>query len=491
MKKITFFSAIALTLALGACDNFDLPNPPGQSYPAPDGYFENSSLVMSANTEALNLTEANAANEFVTLATISELVNFPEGYDLVVDMNLGSGSKAKTYSTTLVDNKEVTIDPTILNGAVQDVLTKAPGTYTLPVSFSAYAVRGTTRMGLGGLNATYGNGDLTVKTYDAAKVIEDAYYFVPVLNGKADMSKAKKMNNTAGNGVSPYDNPEFALQIEVPEDSELFFVIAPQSALTAGENATIYGGNPSADEMSGKLGTSYGVIKMPVAGSVLVTVNMEADSYTINYAFSVLYAVSGATKPANAMPLYTDNFINYYGVTALNQKFTVYTSADKKGVAFKWDESVETELSENGLELSGAITADSSVTAQIPAPIKGNCLYYVDLNLVLKTYTLKALQTMTVIGSGNGWNLETATPLTPSKDLKTWTATDVEIGDNFKINCNGAWDYDFGGVSVPDVNGQSVYNLNFKGSNMEATPGKYDVKIDFSTLPYVLTLTKK
>ncbi len=491
MKKITFFSAIALTLALGACDNFDLPNPPGQTYPAPDGYFENSSIVMSANPETLNLTEANAANEFVTLATITELVDFPEGYDLVVDMNLGSGSNAKTYSTTLVDNKVVTMDPTILNGAVQDVLTKQPGTYTLPVSFSAYAVRGTTRMGLGGINATYGNGDLTVKTYDAAKVIEDAYYLVPVVNGKPDMNKAQKMNNTAGNGVSPYDNPEFALQMEVPEDTDVYFVIAPQSALTAGDAATIYGGNPAADGMSGKLGTTYGIIKMPVAGSVLVTVNMEADSYSISYAFDVLYAVSGSTKPANAMALYTDNYINYYGVTALNQKFTIYTAADKSGVVFKYDEEGESSVSDNGLEQTGAITANTEVTAQIPVPIKGNTLYYVDINLVQLTYDVKALQTMSVIGSGNGWNLETATPLTPSKDLKTWTATDVEIGDEFKINCNGAWDFDFGGASVQDVDGQSVYNINFKGSNMQAKAGKYDVKIDFSTMPYVLTLTKK
>ena len=104
---------------------------------------------------------------------------------------------------------------------------------------------------------------------------------------------------------------------------------------------------------------------------------------------------------------------------------------------------------------------------------------------------MKALQTMSVIGAGNDWNLETATPLTPSKDFKTWTASDVEIGDEFKINCNGAWDFDFGGAQVQDVDGQSVYNINFKGSNMPAKAGKYDVKIDFSTMPYVLTLTKK
>ena len=230
---------------------------------------------------------------------------------------------------------------------------------------------------------------------------------------------------------------------------------------------------------------------MPIAGSVLVTIKMERDSYTINYAFNVIYAISGSTKPANAMALYTDNFINYYGVTALNQRFTIYTQDDKKGVIFKLDADVPTETSEDGLEASGGITSDTSVTNQIPAPIKGNCLYYVDINLVLKTYTLKALQTLGIVGNHNGWNEKESLPLTASKDLKTWTATDVELDGEFKINANSAWAYDFGGVQLQDVDGQLVYTLNFKGSNMNAPKGKYDVKIDFSALPYTLTLTSK
>lgn len=491
MKTIKFLSVLALTLGLAACDNFDLPNPPGQTYPAPDGYFENSGLVMTANPETLNLSEANAANQFVKIATINELVNFPEGYDLVIDMKLGEGNKAKIYSTTL-DGNDVTINPDILNAAVQEVMTKEPGTYNIHVSFLAYAVLGQTRMGLGGIDATYGNGTLSIKTYDAAKVIEDTYYLVPVVNGQPALAQAVKMNNTAGNSVSPYDNPEFALQIEVPEDAEYLFMIAPQSAISAGDASALYGGNPTADGMSGKLSTSYESIVMPIAGSVLVTVNMEQDSYSINYAFEALYPAYGSTKAENVMALYTNNYINYYGVTAINNRWRLFTQLDKKGVIFKMDPETEAETAEDGLSMIGTLTSAADGVDLI-APIKGNCLYYVDVNLVQKTFELKALQTLTVIGAGNGWNLATATPLTPSKDLKVWTATDVEIGDEFKINANGAWDYDFGGVSVTDNldANQLVYNLNFKGSNMPAKAGKYDVKIDFSTMPYVLTLTKK
>ena len=75
MKKIKFISAIALTLMLGACENYDLPNPPGQTNPAPDGYFENSSIALEPVTATLDLTQLNADNKFATVANITTLEN--------------------------------------------------------------------------------------------------------------------------------------------------------------------------------------------------------------------------------------------------------------------------------------------------------------------------------------------------------------------------------------------------------------------------------
>lgn len=41
-------------MVMASCDNFDLPNPPGQTNPEPDGIFENSGLVLEQG-EALSL----------------------------------------------------------------------------------------------------------------------------------------------------------------------------------------------------------------------------------------------------------------------------------------------------------------------------------------------------------------------------------------------------------------------------------------------------
>lgn len=495
MKKIKFLSAIALTMVMASCDNYDLPNPPGQTNPEPDGIFENSGLVLTQGEPAVNLNTYNENNQDVTVANITELVNFPSDYDLQVDMRISGSedfSKAATISTTISDNA-VLVNPDIFNGGIQAAMTKAPGNYTVYADFIAYAVRGNTRFRLGGLNTTYCPSQFQVTTLDPAKVLEQSYYFVPCdANGAPQLSKAIKMENTQGN-VNAYDNPEFAVKIDVPADSNYKWMIFPQSAVTAGNTQGGYGCNPSPEsDLTGKLGSEYGAGTISIQGSVLVTINVLDDAYTVNYAFEVLYPVSGRTAITAVMPLYTTNYINYSGVTAANQYFTLYGDLDKT-VVFTQNPDVEPLTNEDGSVSGELYSGDSGVTIKVPA--KGNALYWVDVNLVQLTYSLTHLETLSVIGSGNGWDLATATPLKASSDFKTWTATDVTIGDEFKINANGAWAISFSGEKVFDngSTGEVVYNVNKQdgGANLQATPGTYDVTVNFSTMPYTVTLKKK
>lgn len=496
MKKYSFISALALAMALTACESFDLPNPPGQTNPEPDGVFENSGLELTQGPADVNLTEANAANRFVTVATVSKLRDFPEAYSLVIDMEVSGNQNFGKYVTvpTVIDGDAVTVNPDLINGAIQEVLSKKPGTYTVYTRYVAYAVKGTTKMRLGGLDATYGEAQFSVTTLDPAKVIEDAYYLIGDFNNWGTEG-AIKMENTGGAGVSPYDNPEFAIKIDVPAEAAADgygWKVVPASGMAAGSTANAYGCIPAeASDLEGKLGIGYEAGLIHLVGPVLITVNMELDSYQVNYALDVLYPLSGATltKPQNAMLLYTDNFINYTGVTALNSSWYLCGQPDYRGeIAFRQDVALGFEDSENGLTRNGFLTLVADEGEMLKTPVKGNTLYWADVNLVQQTYSITALQSISVIGSGNGWDLATATPLVPAKDLRTWTATGVVIGDNFKLNCNGAWDIDFGGTKVTDPEGALVYNLTMKGGNLEVTPGTYDVTVDFSTKPYTLTL---
>ena len=46
MKKFKFISAIALTMLMASCDDFDLPNPPGQTNGNPTGFFTGADLSL-------------------------------------------------------------------------------------------------------------------------------------------------------------------------------------------------------------------------------------------------------------------------------------------------------------------------------------------------------------------------------------------------------------------------------------------------------------
>ena len=133
----------------------------------------------------------------------------------------------------------------------------------------------------------------------------------------------------------------------------------------------------------------------------------------------------------------------------------------------------------------------STEASQIRTPVKGNTLYWADVNLVQQTYSITAIQSISIIGNHNGWTLETAPALTAAKDLRTWTINDVELDGEFEFNCNGAWDLDFGGADGSENVANKTYRLALKGGNMTIEKGKYDVVLDFSSFPYIATFTKK
>ncbi|MDE6310690.1 MAG: hypothetical protein K2L96_02590 [Muribaculaceae bacterium] len=496
MKKIKLISALALTVVMAACDDFELPNPPGQTNPDPEAYFADTDFALAPVSETLMLTEATEANHFVTVANITTLQNFPADYTLEVDMEIGNNAQfAKTTTVaTTIDGNALTIDPSILNGAIRDVVTKAPGTYGIDSRFVAYAAKGNTRVRLGGVNNYYLTEVLSVKTFEADKVIENVYYVVPCdAAGTPDWAGAKAMNNTSGANMVGYDYPEFALKVESPTPDGYYFKIGAKSVVEAKDASQLLGVNISDEQgMHGKLGASYEVGHVSITGDVLITINVELDSYDVSYAFEALYPfTSGNTsKPGDVMLLYTDNYISYSGVAMLNTVWYCAAQPDYKGaVVFKQDTELGFEDSEDGLTRTGALTT-SADGGRLEVPVRGKHLFYIDVNLVQLTYSLTCLQTLSVIGDGNGWDLATAAPLTPSADFKTWTAEGVVIGNEFKINANGAWAIGFSGTSVPDTTGKQVYEVHKQdgGDNLHATPGTYKVTVNFSAYPYTVTL---
>ena len=499
MKKIKLFSALALTLVMASCDDFDLPNPPGQTNTDPDAYFANSDLVLAPVSESISIAAANQANEQITVANITTLQNFPAGYDLEVDMEVAKDANfdnATTISTT-IDGDAITVNPDILNGAIRTAISKAPETYDVNARLAAYAVKGETRMRLGGLDHYYLTEVLKVATPDPDKFMEQAYYLVKVVNGTPDWAGALLMNNNGGEGANVYDSPVFSVKIDSPAPDGCYIKIASESVYAMKDSEGLLGVNMNENGMEGKLGDSYEAGHVEITGDVLVTANVETDALTLSYAFSQLYPYSGSLKAENMMVLYTSNYITYSGVCAINNQWFIGAYPDKtQQPLFKQDGESEAEIGEDGYSMNGLLTTDSSAK-QIRTPLKGNHLYWVSVDLPGLTYQMYGIENLAVIGNGNGWSHDTSVDLTPSKDFKVWTATDVNIDGEFKIAANKSWDVSFSGRTVSQDSGAVVYNVNKQdgGDNLNndgsAPAGKYDVTLDFSAFPYVLTLTKK
>lgn len=484
---------------MASCDNYELPNPPGQTNPDPEQVFTDSDIDIVKVGEAYNLKAINDSAKNVVLAKVAELKNFPQGYTLEVDAVVGSDANftnSTTVTTSIAENNEISVIPALLNGAIQEVMTKAPGTYDVNIEFIAYAVRENTRARLGGIDKVYAKAPYKVTTF-TDKVIEQTYYLVH--NGTC-----YKMNNTMGTDVNAYDQPEFAVVLNVPESAVTdgySFNIIPESAYNNGnpDMSQAFGCIANTDR-SGKLAVGEAAGKINIFGPVMVVINAETDAYNIAKALDTLYILSGRTTsvPSEAMTLESTNSINFNGVAVLKKGYYICGQPSYKNdgdLVFYQDNSEEpVNTDEKGtITRSGLLTSNKNDGSQLQATLPSNALYYMDVHRVAMTYSITEINTMSVIGGGNDWDLTTATPLVASSDLKVWkTEGKVHLKGAFKINCNGDWVADFGSAGQPlsGETGTLQTAISYKGGDIDVEEGDYNVTVNFSEHPYTVTLTK-
>ncbi|MDE6458131.1 MAG: hypothetical protein K2L31_05980, partial [Muribaculum sp.] len=161
MKKLALICGIALTLGLTACDDFELPNPPGQENPQPE-IFDAANLTLQqgageSTENAINLTTLSEQGGNVNLAKVTELIDFPSNFDLAFKVEI---SAQPDFSNSIivdaeVDDDVVIVTPGVMQGAIREVITKKPGMLDLYARFAAYAVRGNSVMRLGGEDKYY------------------------------------------------------------------------------------------------------------------------------------------------------------------------------------------------------------------------------------------------------------------------------------------------------------------------------------------------
>ena len=492
MKKLALICGFALTLGLTSCDDFELPNPPGQENPQPE-IFDAAGLKLqqeSVSETPINLTSLSEEGGAVNLAKVTELTDFPSNFDLAFKIEISGQpdfSNAKTVDADINDDI-VSVTPGVMQGAIREVITKNPTAVDVYARFAAYAVRGTSQMRLGGEDTYYADYKYTVMPMQPY-TIEEAYYLVGSFCDW-NLSRAIKFNRSSNLNV--YDDPTFSLKIEVDEAQAAAgydWKVVPQSTVTSGDftngayGATYNEGStqngyltesPTGDDKNA------GVIS--TAGPYLVTIDLEHKTFAISFAMDLLYCPGTASSFGfkKAQTLSTTDYITYSGAAHLNNQWFMTAQASTNGLTF-YQDTENVSVNETGTVYSGGLMVPGEEDKPVQMKVNTNGLYWVEANVVAMTYTASLMSSIGIIGDFNNWAGDI--DLTPSKDFLTWTATDVEITEgSIKLRANHEWTLDFGG---------ELNNLQFKGANINVATGKYDITVSFEKIPYTMTMTAK
>lgn len=483
MKKFALFSILAFGLGLASCDNdFDFPNPPGQSNPQ-EPVLEAPELQLSnvAGTATIDLPAVIATDGMVRLAEVLSFDGLEEDYDFYFIGQMAASeafNNAKDFETVM-DGNTITANPDVLEAIYHEALnTIDPAARTTYIRFKAYAKNATSHFRIGGTDTYYGQMTASMKPFAPDFTVEEKYYLIGTpTDGAIDAAKAIEMHNS---GISSYDDPVFTCtyDISAAEAAAGFeWAVVPQSTLVAGTGLVLAPADSEhAEDAEGffkdsTLG-SFAIVRED--NTHLFTVNVKADDlglyeYSCKLAIKNLYTPgpSNNWSPATSQMLYTDNYTTYQGFVNIENEFKFTSAPD-------WNHT------NYGYAEDGKLTTDGSA-GNIPVTVNG--LYWANANIAALTYSLTNVTTLGLIGDATpgGWDASTA--LTPSADNLTWTATVDMKGGEYKIRANDAWDIDFGG---------SNDDLIFKGGNIPSPgEGKYLVTLNLASLPYTISFTKQ
>lgn len=484
MKKFALFSILVLGLGLASCDNdFDFPNPPGQSNPQePVLEVPNLALASAVGDDVVDLTDAVASDRMVKLAEVSSFDGLDEIYDFyfVGQMAASDAFANPVDFETVMDGNAITADPDVLEAVYHKALnTIDPKAGKTHIRFKAYAKNATSQFRIGGTDTFYGQMTASMKPFNPGFTVEEKYYLIgTATDGRIDASKAIEMHNS---GVSPYDDPVFTATIDITSAQAAAgyeWAVVPQSTLTAGSGMVLAPAEPDhAADATGFLKAydtagSFAVVNED--NIHLISVNVKADdlglySYSVSLAIPNLYTPGGSNgwNQSASQMLFTDNYTFYQGYVNIQDEFKFTSAPD-------WDHT------NYGYLEDGKLTTDGSA-GNIKVQVNG--LYWATANISALTYTLTQISTIGIIGDATPSGWDASTPLTPSADNLTWSAVVSLKGGEFKFRANDGWDINLGG---------SLTGLTPGGDNI-ASPGEgsYLVTLDLSALPYKATLTKQ
>lgn len=485
MKKLSYYIAVLLTFALGACTEDYNENVKPQTNPE-EGTQSYEGLTVELGQDfksAIDLStqEATATLEAIIATATPELgenarmdyvlqVSNTAGFETMKEFEIGSGN-------------ELEITP--LNVAYRELFGKSPNAQDMHIRFRAYIAEGTARVRLGDYFLTT---TLTVTPIPMdLPTIEEAYYLIgdPTGWNATDKSTLIKFEHS---GKDVYEDPVFTLLLDAKANNH--WKIIPQSGIDAVEAGTATdfwpsqigvetNGDVSLEGMLIKM-TSAGAQKLTEDGKYLITINMMEETYKVERLPDVqAIAIRGDYTGWDffkSQKIYSTNGTIYTG--------TIYFDG-KAANGWKLCEDADWVVSWGADSESTTPTNPASLTLSGGSNIKDfdkNCYVY-EFNKTSKE--LKVIRSYTswgVVGAHNEWGgtpdvLMTYTTEDEGKTHYLTATLDIAAGADWKLRPDNAWD--IGEASPGNTIGNAIANgVNFKVEEA----GNYTIKWYFNEL---------
>ncbi len=482
MKKILIYGAVALSLALTACDEKnDGPWGVSQVNPQPEIYeVEGLKVAPAASLESgVNL---NTDGQLIQVASIEQNEKWPEGYDLQAIVQVSPSEDFSTYKelyATVTDN-EISVDPAVWQNYIREEITKSPAALPMFIRTALWGVDGTkdATVRLGGPDVFFAPAAVVV-TPVQSYTIEDKYYLVGDFNSW-DLASAVPFGHSTTN---VYDDPTFTANVQLSGKSQ--WLIVPESVyLTNTLGTGTIGVTEASEPMKGQLLANGPKGDIDATGPYRLIVNMEEMTYEWGQAIEYLYTSGNANGWSFTKALATTDFEKYKGFTRLDTRFKLTAQEGWSPISYGTDGNL-------GVNAASWEGHEGPISANI-APGGGNVflpanspvgLYWMDVNLSTLVWSVEYCNQMSIIGSfeGSGWS--TDIDLTPSDDMNVWTGVvTLKEGDKFKFRMNHAWTAGLGG---------SIDELTPWGGNVIASEsGTFTVTLYLGQLPYYCSFAK-
>ncbi len=330
----------------------------------------------------------------------------------------------------------------------------------------------------------------TLTPVPAAKILDSQYCIVLGDGTNWDWNHMMTFNHS---DINQYDDPVFSFTLKTPSAIGNKWMILPGSdAWKVAYGEPLAGHKyflPVYDRTVSDV--IYGDLEPATSGNINpndlpsidvpceISINVLDNTYSVKPAVENYYVTGNgwANWGSNAwMPLFTQDFTNYYGFLNLGTEFKFSPVAGWNG-----DFGAANAPAESGSE--GAYIYKGSCHDSGNNIVIGHAgLYFCNLNANDWNYTLTQTSTWGLIGDFNGWGGDIE--MTPSDDLYKWTADlTVTSGQGWKFRANGNWDFNLGGTeNALWTNGDNI---------VLPDAGTYTITLDLTSYPAKFTAVKK